>query len=67
MRGTNLPSPLTSFVGRDRELRDVRRLVDGHLLVTLVGPAGCGKTRLALEAASGLVNEAPPKAKGSGP
>ena len=48
----NLPVPLTSFVGRVLELEDVRRLIGEHRLVTLTGAGGCGKTRLAIEAAS---------------
>uniref|UniRef100_UPI001040F9B9 AfsR/SARP family transcriptional regulator n=1 Tax=Actinomadura roseirufa TaxID=2094049 RepID=UPI001040F9B9 len=51
---SNLPAPLTSLIGRDRCLRDVRRLVGASRLVTLTGPGGVGKTRLALEAASRL-------------
>jgi predicted ATPase/DNA-binding SARP family transcriptional activator len=47
----NLPSTLTSFVGRARELREVARLLDDSRLVTLTGPGGIGKTRLALEVA----------------
>ena len=47
----NLPAQLTSFVGRGRELREVRQLLEGDRLVTLTGPAGSGKTRLALEVA----------------
>ncbi|GAA3447462.1 ATP-binding protein [Planomonospora venezuelensis] len=43
-----LPRPLSSFVGRARETGDVRRLLDAHRMVTLTGPAGTGKTRLAL-------------------
>ena len=46
-----LPSPLTSFIGRERELVDVERLIDRARLLTLTGAGGCGKTRLALEAA----------------
>lgn len=46
-----LPIPPTSFVGRDDELAQLRTLLTAHPLVSLTGPAGCGKTRLALEAA----------------
>ncbi|GAA4255857.1 BTAD domain-containing putative transcriptional regulator [Dactylosporangium darangshiense] len=42
------------FVGRDRELAEVRALLDEHRLVTLTGPGGAGKTRLAMEACRGL-------------
>ena len=47
----NLPSRLTSFVGRDRELETLERLLDESALVTLTGPGGAGKTRLAIETA----------------
>jgi non-specific serine/threonine protein kinase len=47
-----IPSELTSFVGRIRELDDIRQLLDASRLVTLTGVAGCGKTRLALRVAS---------------
>jgi transcriptional regulator with XRE-family HTH domain len=49
---TNLPAPLTLILGRDLELDKLRELL-GHTerLVTLVGPPGIGKTRLAIEAA----------------
>jgi len=46
-----LPVRLTSFVGRVAELQEVGRELERHRLVTLVGPGGSGKTRLALEAA----------------
>ncbi len=53
---TNLPRPPSSFVGRERELRDVLgRIETGARLVTLTGPGGSGKTRLAIEAAASLV------------
>ncbi|MGW6418339.1 BTAD domain-containing putative transcriptional regulator [Streptomyces sp. NPDC055055] len=48
-----LPARLTSFIGRDDELRALAGLGDGRRLVTLTGPGGVGKTRLALEAAEG--------------
>ncbi|HEX6381390.1 MAG TPA: BTAD domain-containing putative transcriptional regulator, partial [Acidimicrobiia bacterium] len=48
----NLPSPLTRFIGRAQELTEVQEQVAANRLVTLVGPGGAGKTRLALEAAS---------------
>jgi predicted ATPase/DNA-binding CsgD family transcriptional regulator len=51
-RGTAVPVPQNSFVGRDAELDAVRRLLDRERWVTVVGPAGCGKTRLALEVAA---------------
>ena len=56
---TNLPVPLSSFVGREQELTDVVSLVrdEAARLVTFAGPGGTGKTRLALEAAGELVSE----------
>jgi hypothetical protein len=54
---TNLPRPASSFVGREREVAEVVALLRGSRLVTLVGPGGTGKTRLAIEAASELVPE----------
>jgi predicted ATPase len=55
---TNLPSPASSFVGRDREVEEVLALLgDGARLLTLTGPGGSGKTRLAIEAAAELVPE----------
>jgi predicted ATPase/DNA-binding CsgD family transcriptional regulator len=50
----NLPVRLTSFVGRTTELANVTGLVNGNRLVTLTGAGGCGKTRLAIEAAARL-------------
>jgi len=55
---TNLPRPASSFVGREREVSDVVGLLqDGARLVTLSGPGGSGKTRLAVESAAELVPE----------
>ncbi len=51
----NFPLELSSFVGREKELARVRRLLDDSRLLTLTGPGGCGKTRLALVAAGDLV------------
>jgi predicted ATPase/DNA-binding SARP family transcriptional activator/tetratricopeptide (TPR) repeat protein len=56
---TNLPAPLTSFVGREEEIRRVGELLATARLVTLTGPGGTGKTRLASEAASRLADGAP--------
>jgi non-specific serine/threonine protein kinase len=51
----NLPSQATTFVGRAAELADVLKLLQEARLVTLTGAGGCGKTRLALEAAARLI------------
>ena len=45
-----IPAPLTSFVGRQQELFEIQRLLSSYRLVTLLGSAGSGKTRLAIEA-----------------
>lgn len=53
---TNLPRPASSFVGREREVAEVVDLLrDGARLLSLTGPGGTGKTRLAIEAAAELV------------
>ena len=55
---TNLPRPVSSFVGRDEEVADVCELLrDRARLVTLSGAGGSGKTRLAIESAIALVSE----------
>lgn len=53
----NLPTPLSTFIGREREIAEVKRLLVSHRLVTLTGPGGSGKTRLALEVANELWGE----------
>ncbi|MFB7588365.1 BTAD domain-containing putative transcriptional regulator [Streptomyces sp. NPDC056169] len=53
----SLPAPLTDFVGRERERDRLASLVTAARLVTLVGPGGAGKTRLALEVGAGLPGE----------
>ena len=52
----NLPSDLSSFVGRKAELEEVRALVESNRLVTLAGAGGSGKTRLALQVAAELLD-----------
>jgi non-specific serine/threonine protein kinase len=53
----NLPVGISSFVGREREIGEVKRLLGESRLLTLTGPGGCGKTRLALEVARVLLSE----------
>src|SRR5262249_55774771 len=58
-RRHNLPITLTSFIGRAHELIEVRRLLATTRLLTLTGVGGCGKTRLALAAATTVLLEYP--------
>jgi predicted ATPase len=51
---TNLPGQWTSFIGREREIAEVKRLLAATPLLTLTGAGGVGKTRLALEVAASL-------------
>src|SRR5262249_23149949 len=48
----NLPSLLTSFIGREQEMAEVRRLLGTARRLSLTGTGGCGKTRLALQVAA---------------
>jgi predicted ATPase/DNA-binding CsgD family transcriptional regulator len=50
----NLPAPLSSFIGRVREIAEIQNLLSTHRLLTLTGSGGSGKTRLALHAAGNL-------------
>jgi predicted ATPase/class 3 adenylate cyclase len=52
----NLPGQLSAFIGRDREVSEVRALLESARLVTLTGAGGCGKTRLGLQVAAGLLD-----------
>ena len=53
----NLPLQLSSFIGREREIAEVNGLLAANRLLTLTGPGGCGKTRLALAVASEVVEQ----------
>ncbi|HYM83987.1 MAG TPA: adenylate/guanylate cyclase domain-containing protein [Candidatus Dormibacteraeota bacterium] len=58
-RPNNLPTQLTSFVGRDRELTEAIALLETSRLLTLTGPGGTGKTRLALQLAAAVADRFP--------
>jgi predicted ATPase/class 3 adenylate cyclase len=55
----NLPEQLTSFVGRERELAEVKRLLGSTRLLTLSGTGGTGKTRLSLQVGADLLEQFP--------
>src|SRR5437588_12297475 len=53
----NLPTQLTSFVGREQDVADARRLLGAARLLTLTGPGGIGKTRLSLQLAADVIQD----------
>jgi predicted ATPase/DNA-binding CsgD family transcriptional regulator len=55
----SLPKPLTSFIGRERELAQAKRLLQDSYLVTLTGPGGSGKTRLCIALAADVAGDYP--------
>jgi hypothetical protein len=55
MPSTNLIPPLTSFIGRIKELTEIKSLLNHTRLLTLTGVGGCGKTRLAMQVATGFL------------
>src|SRR5215467_9433773 len=55
----SLPKPLTSFIGRERELAQATQLLRGSYLVTLTGPGGSGKTRLCIALADEVAADYP--------
>lgn len=58
-RPDTVPHALSTFVGRGREVEEVHRLLATARWVTLTGPGGCGKTRLALKVAEDLISQVP--------
>jgi predicted ATPase/DNA-binding SARP family transcriptional activator len=62
----NLPRQLTRFIGREREMTEVKRLLSTAALLTVTGAGGCGKTRLALQAGEELLG-AQRQRRGPGP
>ena len=52
----NLPTQLTSFIGRDHEIREITKLITEHRVLTLTGSGGTGKTRLSLQVAADLLD-----------
>ncbi|HVN56314.1 MAG TPA: tetratricopeptide repeat protein [Anaerolineaceae bacterium] len=55
VRHTNLPEPMTSFIGREKEIQEVEEQVQRARFVTITGSGGVGKTRLAIQVGSALV------------
>src|SRR6202165_3038141 len=55
----NLPTQLTSFIGRDDQVREPRQRLERSRLLTLTGPGGTGKTRLSLQIAAGVLDQFP--------
>ena len=55
----NLPTQLTSFIGRDDQVREAKQLLARSRLLTLTGPGGTGKTRLSLEIAANVLDQFP--------
>jgi class 3 adenylate cyclase len=55
----NLPQQLSSFIGREKEIADVKGLLVHHRLLTTTGSGGCGKTRLALQVAAEVLPDYP--------
>jgi predicted ATPase/class 3 adenylate cyclase/Tfp pilus assembly protein PilF len=55
----NLPLQLTSFIGREREIEEIRQLLNSARLITLTGAGGTGKTRLAIEVVQTMGNQYP--------
>ncbi|MGQ0669700.1 MAG: protein kinase domain-containing protein [Actinomycetota bacterium] len=53
----NVPAEVSSFVGREREIAEIKELLDTTRLLTLTGAGGCGKTRLALRVASEILED----------
>src|SRR5579872_6308033 len=53
----NLPLQTTSFIGREKEIAEVKRLLEKTRLLTLTGSGGCGKTRLSLQVAADLLDD----------
>ena len=59
LAANNLPRQVTPLIGRESELAEIERLVRTHLLTTLIGPGGIGKTRLALRVGETLLQDFP--------
>lgn len=55
----NLPVQLTSFVGREKQLADVKKLLQDTHMLTLIGPGGTGKTRISIQSANDLLTQYP--------
>ena len=53
----NLPAPLTSFIGREQEVREIKNLLHNNRLLTLTGTGGSGKSRLALQVAADVIDQ----------
>ena len=55
----NLPLQLTTFIGREKEIAEIKELLANTRLLTLTGPGGTGKTRLSLQVAAGMLDNLP--------